>query len=110
MKSFVLALSMMTLTLGTALAQTDPNTPTGPNNPNPPAQLTGQQAQPPCDPVANNASNGSGAASSMASPAPSPAGQPSSAATGKMAAGPGCAGQDHPASGSMPAPATVPHP
>jgi hypothetical protein len=114
MKRFAIGLSIAIMTLGTAaLAQTDPNTPTGPTNPNPPSQLTGSQAPPPCGPAANAASNSAGATTPTGS-----AGQPqvaqgdrrTSEAKDKPAAGAGCAGQDHPAGESSPAPANAPHP
>jgi hypothetical protein len=114
MKRFAIGLSIATMMLGTAaLAQTDPNTPTGPNNPNPPSQLTGSQAPPPCGPAANAASNSAGATAPTGS-----AGQPqvaqgdrqTSEPKDKPAAGAGCAGQDHPAGESSPAPANAPHP
>jgi hypothetical protein len=110
MKSFAIGLLMVTATLSTAFAQTDTNAPTGPNNPNPPAQLTGSQVPPPCGPAANV---GTGATSPAAS-----AGQPQGAqgvrqtgpAKDKSSAAAGCAGPDHPAGESAPAPANAPHP
>jgi len=113
MKPFIIALSIVTVTLGTALAQTDPNAPTGPYNPNPPAQLTGSQAPPPCNLAANGASEGSGTASPTASaeqPQVGKAGQQVGAANGKPVAPAGCAGQDRPAGGSTPGPANPSHP
>ena len=106
MKAFVIGLSMAIVTLGTAVAQTDPNAPTGPFNPNPPAQFAGQQVPLPCD-VAAGVNTQSGATAPGASTAPQApqAGQQDSAAKDKMAAGTACAGQDRPASGSAPSPA-----
>jgi len=115
MKSFAIGLSIVIVTLGTAFADvTNPNAPTGPYNPDPPAQATGLQAPAPCSPAANIASNGTGATPPTAS-----AGQPqatqgdrqqTSAAKDKPLAAAGCAGQDHPAGGSAPAPANPSHP
>ena len=107
MKAFVTGLSIATVIVGTALAQTDPNAPTGPYNPNPPAQFAGQQVPLPCDLAANGASNKSGATSPGASAGPQAGqtGQQDSAAKDKLTAGAGCAGQDRPAGGSAPAPA-----
>ena len=111
MKTLFIALSIMTATLGSAFAQTDPNAPTGPNNPNPPAQIVGQQM--PCAPSATVASNGAGTPVPGASAGQAPGTQTdkqASAAKDQAAAGIGCAGPDHPASGSTPAPATAPRP
>lgn len=114
MKRFAIALSIGILTVGTAaFAQTDPNAPTGPNNPNPPAQLTGSQAPLPCNPAANAASNSAGmtAPGAMTTPAQGTQGdRQTSAAKGQAAAGAGCAAPDHPVGGSAPAPANGPHP
>ena len=106
MKALVIGLSMAIVIVGTALAQTDPNAPTGPYNPNPPAQFAGQQVPLPCD-LAAGANNKSGAPSPGASTGPQAGqtGQQDSAAKDKLAAGTGCAGQDRPAGGSAPAPA-----
>jgi hypothetical protein len=113
MKQFVLGLSVGLVGLATAaLAQTDPNAPTGPNNPNPPAQLTGQATPVPCGPPTNLASNSAGTTSPMAAAGQAqsaPGNRPASDAKDKLSAATGCAGQDHPAGGSMSAPAMAPH-
>lgn len=111
MKTLVVALSIMTVTLGSALAQTDPNAPTGPNNPNPPAQIVGQQM--PCAPSANGTSNGASAITPGVAAGQAPRTQtdrPAIAAKDQATAGIGCAGTDHPGGGSTPAPANPPRP
>ena len=115
MKPFFIGLSIVAMTMSTALAQTDPNAPTGPFNPNPPAQFAGQQVPLPCGLAANQSSNSASTPSPTAS-----AGQPqrpttegdrqAGAAKDNPSAGAGCAGQDHPGGGSSPAPANAPHP
>jgi hypothetical protein len=113
MKQFVLGLSVGLVAFATAaLAQTDPNTPTGPNNPNPPAELTGQASPMPCGPPTNLASNSAGTTSPMAAAGQAQSAQAArqtSEAKDKLSAATGCAGQDHPAGASTPAPGTAPH-
>ena len=113
MKTLVIALSIVTAALGSALAQTDPNAPTGPFNPNPPAQIVGQQMPITCAPPANGAGNGAGTTAPGAAAGQAPgtqADKQASAAKDQPAAGAGCAAQDHPVGGSTPAPANPPHP
>jgi hypothetical protein len=114
MKRFAVGLSISTMMMisAAAFAQTDPNTPTGPNNPNPPAELTGQaSSMMPCNPAANLASNS--APSPMAAAGQAAGAQGSQQTNGmnnKSPTAAGCATQDHPAGGSAPKPATAPHP
>lgn len=113
MKAFFIALSIVTVTLGSARAQTDPNAPTGPFNPNPPAQIVGQQTPIACAPPANGTSNAAGATAPSGSAAQAPGaqtGKQANAAKDQPAAGAGCAGQDHPGGGSTPSPANPPRP
>jgi hypothetical protein len=108
-----LSMAIVTVAIGAssmaAFAQSDPNTPTGPNNPNPPPQLTGSLAPTPCGVGANTASNGVPATPPAASP-----GQPQGAQTGtadnKPSTRAGCPAPDHPTGATPPAPAATPHP
>lgn len=114
MKRFAMGLSISTVIVmlgAAAFAQTDPNTPTGPNNPNPPAALTGQQTPMPCGP--SLASNGTGATApttTAAQPQAAQGNRPASEPKDKSSAATGCAGSDHPAGASGSAPASAPHP